>query len=188
MQRAKRNHNVRIAVIGTAVFGLVVFGFTTLRSDDKAETKPKTKATTTTTTTTIAGASTTMVTIPNPNKPKVEVPDGPAPTALKIDDLKVGSGVAVKAGDEVEVHYVGVLFSNKEQFDASWDRGTPFKFTVGQGGVIKGWDQGLLGMKVGGQRRLIIPPDLAYGPGGQGSIPPNSTLVFVIDLLSIPKA
>jgi len=118
-------------------------------------------------------------------KPTVEVPSGPAPKRLVTKNLIEGKGPEAKAGDKVTVQYVGVLYDNGKQFDASWDRGQPFSFTLGRGQVIAGWDQGVEGMKVGGRRELIIPPKLGYGPQGNGPIPPNSTLVFVIDLLAI---
>jgi peptidylprolyl isomerase len=119
------------------------------------------------------------------SKPKVEVPKGPPPKKLVIKDLEEGKGPAAKAGDEVSVDYVGVLYSNGKQFDASWDRGEAFTFGLGENAVIQGWEQGVEGMKVGGRRELIIPPELAYGSEGGGTIPPNSTLVFVIDLTAI---
>lgn len=111
----------------------------------------------------------------------------PDPTgSLEIVDVTVGTGDrTVEAGDTVSVHYVGVLAESGEEFDASWNSGQAFSFTVGSGQVIEGWDQGLVGMAVGGRRRLVIPPDLAYGPNGQGPIGPNATLVFEIDLVSI---
>lgn len=118
-------------------------------------------------------------------RPKVEVPKGPAPKELVSKDLIEGSGPEAQAGDEVTVQYVGVLYKTGKEFDASWNRGEPFSFTLGAGGVIPGWDQGVEGMKVGGRRMLIIPPELAYGSQGGGPIPPESTLVFVIDLLSV---
>lgn len=120
-------------------------------------------------------------------KPSVEVPAGPTPTELQIVDLEEGTGVSAKAGDQITVHYVGVHFSSGEQFDASWDRGQPFPLPLGLGRVIKGWDQGLVGMKVGGRRQLVIPPDLAYEDRGtqDGTIKPGETLVFVVDLLAI---
>jgi peptidylprolyl isomerase len=118
-------------------------------------------------------------------KPTVSVPDGPAPAKLETRDIKEGSGPAAKAGDAVTVNYVGVLYDNGQEFDASWNRGEPFTFTLGAGEVIPGWDQGVTGMKPGGQRELIIPPDLAYGSTENGPIPANSTLVFVVDLVSI---
>jgi peptidylprolyl isomerase len=120
-------------------------------------------------------------------KPKIPKPSGPAPTALKVEDLIPGKGAAAKSGDKISVRYVGVLFNNDKEFDSSWKRGkAPFQLTLGQGQVIQGWDQGLVGMKVGGRRRLTIPPTLAYGPQGQPpTIPANSTLIFDVDLTKI---
>jgi len=118
-------------------------------------------------------------------KPTVEVPDGPPPKKLESEELVEGTGAEAKAGDEVSVQYVGVDYKTGKQFDASWDRGEPFSFTLGAGEVIAGWDQGVEGMKVGGRRELIIPPELAYGSQAVGSIAANSTLVFVIDLLAV---
>jgi peptidylprolyl isomerase len=119
-------------------------------------------------------------------KPKVKVPEGPPPKELQVKDLKVGTGREAKAGDRLNMHYVGVAYSTKKQFDASWDRGQPLPFQLGVGRVIKGWDQGVVGMKVGGRRQLIIPPDLAYGPGGfPPDIGPNETLIFVVDLVAV---
>ena len=119
-------------------------------------------------------------------KPEVEVPDGPAPTELQVKDLKEGTGPGAEKGDELSVNYVGVLYEDGAEFDNSYDRGQAFDFQLGSGSVIPGWDQGLVGMKKGGRRELIIPPDLAYGPPGQPpTIPPDATLVFVIDLLDI---
>ena len=103
---------------------------------------------------------------------------------LVVEDLVVGTGATAAAGDTVTVHYIGT-FTNGTKFDSSYDRGTPYAFPVGAGQVIAGWDRGVPGMKVGGKRRLTIPPDLAYGSQGRGTIPPNTTLVFEIDLLSI---
>ena len=103
---------------------------------------------------------------------------------MVIDDIKIGTGAEVKNGDTVSVHYVGTLQDGTE-FDNSNKRGAPFEFTVGGGQVIKGWEEGLVGMKVGGQRILVIPPDKAYGENGIGPIPPNATLVFAIELLEI---
>jgi peptidylprolyl isomerase len=103
---------------------------------------------------------------------------------MVIDDIKVGEGTEVKSGDTVSVHYIGTLKDGTE-FDNSKKRGQPFEFTVGGGQVIKGWDEGLVGMKVGGQRILVIPPEKAYGENGVGPIPPNATLVFAIELLEV---
>lgn len=119
------------------------------------------------------------------SKPEIPKPSGKEPTKLVKTDIVKGKGATAKAGDNVVVHYVGVLFSDGEQFDASWDSGRPFPFVLGQGDVIPGWDQGVEGMKVGGRRLLTIPPDLAYGEAGQGSIGPNATLVFAVDLLNV---
>ncbi len=104
--------------------------------------------------------------------------------SMIIDDIKLGEGAEVKAGDTVAVHYIGTLQDGTE-FDNSKKRGEPFEFTVGGGQVIKGWEEGLIGMKVGGQRVLIIPSDKAYGEKGIGPIPPNATLVFAIELVEI---
>ena len=117
-------------------------------------------------------------------EPKVEVPKGgAAPTGLLYKDIKVGTGQEAAAGETVDVQYTGVLFKDGTKFDASWDRGgEPFSFSLGAGQVIPGWDQGIVGMQKGGRRLLVIPPDLGYGPQGSGPIPPDSTLVFVVDL------
>ena len=122
-------------------------------------------------------------------KPLVTIPPSSPPTELMIEDLVVGSGSSVDVGDFLIMDYVGVSYSTGLQFDASWDRGSPFPFELGAGRVIQGWDQGIVGMAVGGRRSLTIPPDLAYGENGSGSgsIGPNETLVFVVDLLaSVP--
>jgi peptidylprolyl isomerase len=120
-------------------------------------------------------------------KPVVVVPDGPPPKDLKIEDLSEGSGRGAEPGDTLVVHYVGVAYSTGEEFDASWNTGTPFPVSLGTGGVIPGWEQGLVGMKEGGRRRLTIPPRLAYGEDGHpgAGIGPNETLIFVIDLLQL---
>ena len=120
------------------------------------------------------------------NKPRVDIPKGDPPTKLVKQDIVKGKGKAAKTGDQVEMQYVGVLYEGGTEFDASWNTGQPFPFELGGGQVIKGWDQGIVGMKEGGRRKLIIPPDLAYGPDGQPpTIPPEATLVFVVDLVSI---
>lgn len=122
-----------------------------------------------------------------PEKPQVEVPEGEAPPhGLVIEDLVEGDGREATSGDSVEVHYVGVAWSTGRQFDASWDRRAPFSFTLGQGRVIEGWDRGVTGMRVGGRRRLTIPPELGYGAAGAGGvIGGGETLVFVVDLLGV---
>jgi len=119
-------------------------------------------------------------------KPKVEKPSGDPPKELVTKDLEEGSGAEAKAGDAVSVNYVGVNYKTGKEFDASWDQGEPFTFTLGAGEVIPGWDQGVEGMKVGGRRELIIPPELGYGPAGAPpAIPPNETLIFVVDLEAV---
>jgi peptidylprolyl isomerase len=120
-------------------------------------------------------------------KPEVTVPsDQPPSYQLELEDIAVGDGDEAEPGRVVEVHYVGVSWKNGSQFDASWDRGDTFKFKLGKGEVIAGWDQGVTGMKVGGRRRITIPPMLAYGKRGAGRvIGPDETLVFVVDLISV---
>lgn len=121
------------------------------------------------------------------DKPNVDVPAGQAPpSGLELEDLVVGEGEEAVPGREVEVHYVGVAWSTGDQFDASWDRGDTFRFPLGGGRVIRGWDEGVAGMRVGGRRRLTIPPELGYGDRGAGGvIKPGETLVFVVDLLGV---
>ena len=122
----------------------------------------------------------------NRSKPKVTVPSGAPPKQLEETDLIEGTGPEAKSGDKVTVQYVGVGFDSGKEFDASWNRNEPFPFTLGASEVIAGWDQGIEGMKVGGQRELVIPPELAYGETGSPPvIGPNETLVFVIDLLEV---
>ena len=119
-------------------------------------------------------------------KPEVEPIEGTPPTDLEKTDITVGDGPEATPGKLVSVHYVGVAHSTGEQFDASWDRGETFEFPLGAGRVIAGWDQGVAGMRVGGRRRLVIPPDLGYGNRGAGAvIKPGETLIFVVDLLAV---
>ena len=120
-------------------------------------------------------------------EPEVPQPEGTPPTELVVEDIVKGDGKKAKSGDKIAVQYTGVSFSTGEKFDASWDRGAqPFEFGLGAGQVIPGWDQGVAGMRVGGRRLLVIPPDLGYG--AQGSPPviaPNETLLFVVDLVKV---
>lgn len=117
-------------------------------------------------------------------EPKITVPTGPAPKTLETKEIITGTGAEAKDGDSVTVNYVGALYKNGKVFDASWKRNEPFTFTLGKGQVIPGWDKGVAGMKVGGRRELIIPSELAYGKTGHPpTIPPNSPLIFIVDLL-----
>jgi peptidylprolyl isomerase len=119
------------------------------------------------------------------DKPKVEV-DGVPPADLVVEDITVGEGAPAQPGRTAVVHYVGVAHSDGSEFDASWDRGEPLAFTVGGGQVIAGWDQGVAGMRVGGRRKLTIPPHLGYGSRGAGGvIKPDETLIFVVDLVDV---
>lgn len=129
---------------------------------------------------------------PDKEASSTETAESPTTTAFTKTDVKVGSGAEAKAGQTVSVHYTGWLYERSAadkhgtKFDSSRDRGTPFNFPLGGGRVIKGWDEGVVGMKVGGQRTLVIPPEMAYGPRGAGGvIPPNATLIFDVELIDI---
>ena len=119
-------------------------------------------------------------------RPNVDAGDGAPPADLVVEDISVGGGAEATPGSTVTVHYVGVSHASGKEFDASWNRSQPFSFPLGGGKVIAGWDRGVAGMKVGGRRRLVIPPHLAYGDRGAGGvIKPGETLIFVVDLLSV---
>jgi peptidylprolyl isomerase len=119
-------------------------------------------------------------------KPEVTIPDGPPPAELVLEDLEIGTGAEAVPGTNVTVHYVGVAWSDGRQFDSSWDRNDTFRFGLGAGQVIAGWDEGVAGMKVGGRRRITIPPHKGYGDRGAGGvIKGGETLVFVVDLLGV---
>lgn len=123
---------------------------------------------------------------PNTTKPEIDFPGDAAPTELVIEDLTEGDGQEAGAGDTISAHYVGVAHSTGEEFDASWNRGAPLDFRLGVGQVIRGWDEGIVGMKVGGRRKLVIPAHLAYGDrGAGGAIKPGETLIFVVDLVDV---
>jgi peptidylprolyl isomerase len=115
------------------------------------------------------------------SKPELEPPTGPAPTDLEIEDIVVGEGAEAKAGGTVTVHYLGVDFDSGEEFDSSWSRGQSITFPLGN--LIEGWRRGIPGMRVGGRRKLTVPPELAYGPAGGGHRLAGQTLIFVIDLI-----
>ncbi|MEO7124870.1 MAG: FKBP-type peptidyl-prolyl cis-trans isomerase [Nakamurella sp.] len=116
-------------------------------------------------------------------RPEIDVPDGPAPTELAVSEVVVGDGAEAKAGARVTVHYLGVEFESGEEFDSSWGRGESITFPLS--GLIQGWQDGIPGMKVGGRRKLVVPPHLAYGPDGGGHPLSGKTLIFVIDLLGV---
>ena len=119
----------------------------------------------------------------NNSKPEIEFPEGPAPAELVIEDIEVGDGPEATPGATVEVHYLGVEYDTGEEFDSSWNRGASIDFPLR--GLIKGWQDGIPGMKVGGRRKLTIPPEQAYGPAGSGHRLSGKTLIFVIDLLGV---
>lgn len=149
-----------------------------------------TPAPTITTPTTTTASVLTPSSGPLSKEPAIKKPTGAAPTKLVVRNLITGTGATATDGKTVYVNYVGELYSNGKVFDASWKDtpGKTFSFVLGQGQVIKGWDEGVKGMKVGGRRELIIPPSLAYGKSGSGTtIPPNATLVFVVDLIKVAK-
>jgi peptidylprolyl isomerase len=157
---------------------------------------PKTKPATASTTP-ATGATAASVSVPSKGplsvEPKISVPSTSAPKTLVKKNIIVGTGTEAKAEDELTVDYVGALYKNGKIFDASWShggpKGQPFQFELGVGDVIPGWDKGVVGMRVGGRRELIIPASLGYGAAGSGStIPPNSALIFIVDLLAVSPA
>ena len=153
-------------------------------SDNALATATSSTSATSTSPTTTASIK-TPASGPLSKEPTVTPPSSPAPTKLVTKDLIVGTGPEAKAGSSVTVNYVGVLYKGGKVFDASWKRSETFPFVLGKGQVIPGWEQGIVGMKVGGRRELIIPSGLAYGPkGSPPTIPPNSALIFVVDLLA----
>lgn len=165
----------RLAAILTVLLAVAAAGCGSDNKDQAA----------TTPTTTAATPPATPPTAATRPKPKVTVPKGPAPKRLVTKDLIAGNGAAAKPGDQLAVNYVGVLYRGGKEFDSSYGR-TPFPFQLGAGQVIPGWDKGLVGMRVGGRRELMIPPRDAYGArGAPPDIPANATLVFVVDLVSI---
>jgi peptidylprolyl isomerase len=116
-------------------------------------------------------------------KPEVDAPEGPAPETLEIVDIVVGDGAEATPGAKVDVHYLGVEYESGEEFDSSWSRGQSINFPLNN--LIRGWQEGIPGMKVGGRRKLVVPPHLAYGPAGGGHPLSGQTLIFVIDLLGV---
>jgi peptidylprolyl isomerase len=175
-----------VLVAAATTVGLAACGSSKAPGIVQAPSGGATQASTPASTPTTASTSTTPA-VPKAlsKKPVVAVPTGPAPAHLVTKDLVVGTGPTAAAGQTITVNYVGVLYKGGKQFDASWDRNQTFTTPLSNGSVIPGWVQGIAGMKVGGRRMLIIPPNLAYGATGQPpTIPANATLVFVVDLLS----
>jgi peptidylprolyl isomerase len=187
--------------LGAACIGLAACGSTKTAdipsgSGDTSAASASTATTATTATTTTPAAAPTFakptaeitkiadaVGTSTKKKPKIIKPSGKPPTKLTVVDVVPGKGAAAKSGDALTVDYAGNSWSTGKEFDASWKTGQPFPLTLGQGGVIQGWEQGLVGMKQGGRRLLVIPPDLGYGASGSGTtIKPNETLLFVVDL------
>jgi hypothetical protein len=176
-----------------ATLAVAAVGLAACSSSPSATSSTSTAATATAPTpapTTVPTGPIAPVTDPSPagtygTKPTVTVPPGSPPTQLQSTDLITGTGPAVKAGDSVTVQYVGVQWSNGQQFDASWNDGAGQPVSFSLSGVIPGWSQGMVGMKVGGRRELVIPPALAYQAAGQGAVLPNATLIFIVDLYKI---
>jgi FKBP-type peptidyl-prolyl cis-trans isomerase len=158
----------------------------TVGAENKAdEALANSSATTSSTSASTTAAAKTPTSGPLSKEPHVTPPSGPPPTKLVTKEIIAGTGAEAKSGSAVAVNYVGALYKTGKVFDASWKRNEPFPFTLGKGQVIPGWEQGVAGMKVGGRRELIIPPALGYGAkGSPPSIPPNETLIFIVDLLS----
>jgi peptidylprolyl isomerase len=193
-RQQQRRRVVTIVVVVAAVLGAALL-ISALGGDDVTDVateSPETSETTETTAVTpvepMACETAAPAEADMSAKPEVVVPEGEPPAELQCTDVVVGDGEEAAVGDRIEVHYVGVSYSDGEQFDASWDGGEPITFPLLQDQLIDGWVQGIPGMKVGGRRQLVIPPALAYGDTGQGSIAPGETLVFVIDLISVEKA
>ena len=171
----------------TLIAVVAVFGMAACGDDDDSGGSADTTAQQDTATETASAPSDAEGALKDTSKkPAIPKPTGSPPRKLVTDDIVVGKGPGAKPGDTVVVHYVGMNFSNGQEFDASWDAGSPFPVQLGAGMVIKGWDQGLIGIKKGGRRKLTIPPELGYGAQGYPpDIPPNETLVFVVDAIDI---
>ncbi|MEI7548586.1 MAG: FKBP-type peptidyl-prolyl cis-trans isomerase [Actinomycetota bacterium] len=176
-QKTKRV-GLRIAMLITGVVALVAVIYFVGGNDSSSSTA---------TTTTVPESTTTLVPIPAPEKPTVTKPAA-IPTALKVTTLTAGSGPTAQNGDFVRVYYVGVLSADGTEFDSNYTSGTTIDVVLGAGMVIQGWDQGLVGTQAGGRYQIDIPADLAYGPAGQGAIPANAALTFVVDVMVVTPA
>jgi peptidylprolyl isomerase len=173
-----------VALLATAALGVAACGEADKTASTTTDPAPAT-AVPAPTTTTSAGTAPRAISKDLGTKPEIPTPTGNPPAKLVVKDIVRGKGKTARSGRNVTVQYVGVSYSTGQQFEASWDHGQPFQFQLGAQMVIPGWDRGVAGMKEGGRRELVIPPDLAYGTEGRPGIAPNETLVFVIDLLSV---
>jgi peptidylprolyl isomerase len=173
-----------VALLATAALGVAACGEADKTASTTTDPAPAT-AVPPPTTTTSAGTAPRAISKDLGTKPEIPTPTGNPPAKLVVKDIVRGKGKTARSGRNVTVQYVGVSYSTGQQFEASWDHGQPFQFQLGAQMVIPGWDRGVAGMKEGGRRELVIPPDLAYGTEGRPGIAPNETLVFVIDLLSV---
>ncbi len=196
MARYRRRRRLGlIAVVLVAVLAIGGLGAALVAGNDSSSSAASTSTTSASSTTTttalpsVAGQPCVAFddTLPA-GAPEVEVPVGPPPTELVSQDLVTGSGTPAAVGDEITVNYIGVSCSTGKIFDSSWTRGQPATFPLEEGGLIQGWVDGIPGMQPGGQRLLVIPPDLGYGSSGRGTIAPDETLVFVVDLVSAGPA
>ena len=184
-QRRKRITQIVGITVVVLVLALLVSVFA---GDDDDATDVASDDTTTTTVPAVECGTSDAGEVDTATKPEITIPEGEPPSELECTDLVVGDGDEVALGDTIEVHYVGVKHSDGSQFDASWDGGEPATFSLTEGSLIKGWTDGIPGMKAGGRRELVIPPDLAYGPAGSGHELAGETLVFVVDVISVTKA
>jgi peptidylprolyl isomerase len=184
-----RSLNVRATLLTLTLVLLLGAGIVACGGDDSSDTETSASPSPAATEAPTAANTDAIVAGISKNtkkKPKIVKPAGDPPADLVIKDIVKGKGPKAKAGDTLTMQYVGVAWSSGEQFDASWDRGKAFPFQLGAGMVIPGWDQGMVGMRKGGRRLLVIPPDLGYGDAGAGGvIGPNETLVFAVDLVKI---
>jgi peptidylprolyl isomerase len=178
LQKQQRRRRFRsFAILAVLVVGAMVLVSVLGGDDDDSETASSTDSTTSTT---------EAVTTPTSAKPELPEPGGDAPvTELKIEDIEVGDGKVIEKGDTIVAHYLGATYKDGKEFQASWDSGQTFETVIGEGNVIKGWDEGIPGMKVGGRRKLIIPAADAYGAEDTGDGRPHGDLVFIIDVYAV---
>ena len=178
IQKQQRRRRIRsFAILAVLVVGAMVLVSVLGGDDDDSETASSTDSTTSTT---------EAVTTPTSAKPELPEPGGDTPvTELQIEDIEVGDGKVIEKGDTIVAHYLGATYKDGKEFQASWDTGQTFETVIGEGNVIKGWDEGIPGMKVGGRRKLIIPAADAYGAEDTGDGRPHGDLVFIIDVYAV---